>query len=35
MDALADPVERVATDTGFSGVVRVDWDGEVRLASVP
>jgi CubicO group peptidase (beta-lactamase class C family) len=32
MDALADPVERVAADTGFSGVVRVDRDGEVRLA---
>jgi CubicO group peptidase (beta-lactamase class C family) len=32
MDALADPVERVAADTGSSGVVRVDRDGEVRLA---
>jgi CubicO group peptidase (beta-lactamase class C family) len=32
MDALADPVERVAAETGFSGVVRVDRDGEVRLA---
>jgi CubicO group peptidase (beta-lactamase class C family) len=32
MDALADPVERIAADTWFSGVVRVDWDGEVRLA---
>jgi len=25
-------VERVAAGTGFSGVVRVDLDGEVRLA---
>jgi CubicO group peptidase (beta-lactamase class C family) len=32
MDALADPMERVAADTGSSGVVRVDRDGEVRLA---
>jgi CubicO group peptidase (beta-lactamase class C family) len=32
MDALADPVERVAADTGFSSVVPVDRDGEVRLA---
>jgi hypothetical protein len=32
MDALADPVDRVATDTGLSGVVRVDRDSEVRLA---
>jgi hypothetical protein len=35
MDRPADPVERVAADAGFSGVVRVDRDGEVRLASVP
>jgi hypothetical protein len=32
MDALADPVERVAADTGFSSVVPVDRDDEVRLA---
>jgi hypothetical protein len=32
MDALADPEERVAADAGFSGVVRVDREGEVRLA---
>jgi CubicO group peptidase (beta-lactamase class C family) len=29
---LEDSVDRVAADTGFSGVVRVDRDGEVRLA---
>jgi hypothetical protein len=27
MDALADPAERVAADTGFSGLVRVDRQG--------
>jgi CubicO group peptidase (beta-lactamase class C family) len=32
MDALADPVERVAADTGFSSLVPVDRDDEVRLA---
>jgi hypothetical protein len=32
MDALADPVERVAADAGFAGVVRVDRDGKVWLA---
>ena len=32
MDALADPVERVAADAGFSSVVPVDRDDEVRLA---
>jgi hypothetical protein len=32
MDALTDPVERVATDTGLSSVGRVDRDGEVRPA---
>jgi CubicO group peptidase (beta-lactamase class C family) len=32
MDALEDAVDRVAADTGFAGVVRVDRDGQVRLA---
>jgi CubicO group peptidase (beta-lactamase class C family) len=32
MDAMEDQVDRVAAATGFSGVVRVDRDGEVRLA---
>ena len=32
MDRPDDSVDRVAADTGFSGVVRVDRDGEVALA---
>ena len=32
MDALADPLDRVAADTGPFRVVRVDRDGEVGLA---
>ncbi|MDT7538211.1 MAG: hypothetical protein QOI82_1796, partial [Actinomycetota bacterium] len=33
VDGLADSVDRLAADTGFSGVVRVDLAGEPLLAN--
>ena len=33
MDAVTEAVRRIAVDTGFSGVVRVDEPGSTQLAA--